>query len=413
MPLGDLPRLEVDERSTAVLTREQYRQLEGSDEFLSLLDAGVVSLVRSRAAPHGLRTGPFVGEAILDGRIRLRVMERVPGSVEGLLRAALPQDVRGAEAPAPVAPESPVLGVFLAQFVLWLGEYLRHGPVKEYVRERRALSSPRGRIELRDTARLLARGQASRVVVTRDSLSADIGLNRALGLGLDAVERFAELHPGTELLRTSARLYAPLFADVDLYGLMRAGPASQAVAFEEALSDRRSRGDLRNALAYARALVLSLGAWPEEYQVELPHSFFLNLEALFEEAVRRVFEEVLTPIPVAGGAALGQPLFDTLPDRYLVDPDIVVGEPGPQCLVADCKYRDLDGFPGHAEVYQLVSHCEALGAGKGLLIYPSTVCQVDEVGTTRNGILVLSSTVRPAELAQDVGHVCQAIGLAA
>jgi len=76
--------------------------------------------------------------------------------------------------------------------------------------------------------------------------------------------------------------------------------------------------ELQKALAYARALLLHLGAWSADDKVfTVPDSFFFNLETLFQDAVTQVLREVFAPIQTSVGREFGFPLFPEMRDDIL------------------------------------------------------------------------------------------------
>ena len=137
----------------------------------------------------------------------------------------------------------------------------------------------------------------------------------------------------------------------------------------------------------------------------MPHSYFLNLETLYEDAVRQVAREVCSPVVVSRGVELAHPMFKELSDRYVADPDFVVAATSATPIVADCKYKQLDRYPGHSDVYQLTAHCAALGSRLGLLVYPGDTYSSNLLGTTVTGTRVYWATVRPATLREDLAAV--------
>src|SRR5690349_13772366 len=98
MPVEHRASIQLTERSTIAIDPADYQSLEQSTSFSELIEAGVISLVRSRNSPYGLRAANQVGGAILEGGIRVTVLEKVDGALRALLKWSLPEDVR--EVPA-------------------------------------------------------------------------------------------------------------------------------------------------------------------------------------------------------------------------------------------------------------------------------------------------------------------------
>jgi hypothetical protein len=171
-------------------------------------------------------------------------------------------------------------------------------------------------------------------------------------------------------------------------------------------------GELQRALAYARALLLHLGAWPENDEgFTVPDSFFLNLETLFQDAVTQVLSEVLVPLKVWNGAELECPLFEELKNRYVADPDFVIGTESDRLLVGDCKYKEIEHYPSHSDVYQLLSHCEALNVERAMLIYPGNGFAFSNLGKTHSGVTIHFARVRISELREDLRECMSKVGV--
>jgi 5-methylcytosine-specific restriction endonuclease McrBC regulatory subunit McrC len=157
--------------------------------------------------------------------------------------------------------------------------------------------------------------------------------------------------------------------------------------------------------------VLHLGPWFEEnWEQGPPTSFFLNLQTLFEDAVRQIVNEECAE-RVTKGVELKRPLLEELPGRYLVDPDVVVSAPGAIRLVMDCKYKDVEGLPAQPDVYQLSAHATALDCWRALLVYPGSDVAVRILGITRNGLEVRWATVRVHDLRKDLRTVLAECGV--
>ncbi|MDQ2912655.1 MAG: McrC family protein [Chloroflexota bacterium] len=393
--------ISVEERSTVNIGRAQFQGLQGSDSFLDLLEAGIFSLVRSKAHRYGLRSGPFVGESLIDGQIRLRIVEKSEGAIGALLHWALPEDVRVVSTPAAGGESGRRLELFVQHFLANVSAYVGIGRVREYVPEFATSSTPRGRLNLAATMRLRAHGVRDRLSFSHWSLSADILPNRLLALGLCAVETFERVT--TRLLERS-RALSMLFEDAAALTTRRIDTREMRQLFDALSVDAGTGSQLRAALAYARILALHVGAWPHRQQEPLPESYFLNLETLFEDAVRQVWSEASAGYRVVSGASLRQELLVDSREGYKAEPDIVALSRGGRTLIADCKYKDVDR-PGNDDIYQLVAHAGAFLCRDPVLIYPGQAFGCRMIGRTSDGISVWNATVRLSSLGEDVGAV--------
>lgn len=405
-------RITVRERSTAEISESAYRILESTPDFWALVEEGIFSLLRSKGKKFGLKANAYVGQFSIGERFHLQVTEKVPGSVAGLIRCAAPDDLRTLLSPSLHGNADTLLTEYARQLIRAVGRYVSHGRVKSYVCRTDELSSPKGRIDMRASALRLARGKKGRLVCTRQVLSADLPVNQILGLSLAAAEPLLRAQPELAEVRALCLTYAPMFDDVSWRRLAHQPARVRAGLFDAAFAHVRHGTDLYVALGYARALILNLGSWSgDEKGLLTPHSYFLNLETLFENAVRQVLQELIGKNMVQKGIERKVPLFAEVSERYIVDPDIVVS--GGDLIVADCKYKDLSGYPAHADVYQLAAHAQALGAKRSVLILPGEERALVKLGTTISGLEMNVAQVRPRELYDDLKALASVFALGA
>jgi 5-methylcytosine-specific restriction endonuclease McrBC regulatory subunit McrC len=403
--------LRAVERRTLALTEDSFRELDKSSAVRALVDQGIVTLVRSRTTPYGLKAGGYVGQALVGPHLRLVVDEKVPGSLLALLHEATVDDVLHSQTASLADLGSPVLEMFARRFLDELATYLRRGRLKEYESQAGSSMLLRGRLDVGRTLRLHSRGHGAALAYRRRKLHADLLTNRLLGLALAAVSGLELAETATIGLATRARSYAALFDDVNWSRLRGRTPTFLAGMFDEAINDRRSRTEIVTLLRYARVLVLSLGAWPaDDVGVETPHSFFLNLEKLFEEAVRRSATALCAPRPVVRGRSMKKPLFPDRPGVFEADPDFVVCDGDVAVLVGDAKYKELTNLPGHDDVYQLSAHAHAFGCAIALLVFPGETSATHLVGTTTQGVRVYYSAVRPTHVRDDLAECLRVTG---
>lgn len=393
------------ERSTLPVSSADYRLVEDSLVGRDLLESGIISLVRSKSTPYGLRCGAHVGSALLTQNVRLVIEEKVPGSLRALLDWAVTEDVVDVPVPSVVDLDSPVLGVFARQFLSTLGMYLRRGRLKQYRPSQEVGPIPRGKIDLRVTLAMEARGRSSVVGYSRRALTGDLDANRLIALALSAIEGLVATGVVDAESATRARSYGALFSDVSWQSLRRARLSDLETLFQVTLEQPQSVGALRAVLLYARALILNLGAWPDDDTgLPVPDAFFLNLERLFEDAVRAAAVSLLPSCDVVKGRRLHRPLFMDRPQVYIADPDFVAtAGHGDVVLTADAKYKDLDGLPAHSDVYQIAAHAHALGGESALLVYPAAQSALANVlGRTSPGCTVAFCMVRLDHLGEDL-----------
>jgi hypothetical protein len=113
-----------------------------------------------------------------------------------------------------------------------------------------------------------------------------------------------------------------------------------------------------------------------------PRSWFLNLEPLFENAVRKAVREVLGhPVQVEAGARWRRPVvtfpaFDDGADerttRRGANPDVVAMDASDVALlVGDAKYKTWTGKTHASDLYQLLVHTAAFDGSQSVLFFPN------------------------------------------
>ena len=396
----------VRERSTTEIDERTYRTLESAPEFWTLVEGGVFALIRGKGKRFGLRAGAFVGQFSIKNDFHVQVTEKIPGAVAGLIRCSSPDDLKVLFSPSLHGDSETLLSEFARQLIHAVGRYISHGRVKAYLPLTSELATPKGRINMRASVERLARGRKGRLVCTRSVLSPDLPENQLIGLGLAIAESYLSGEMAHSETVALCRMYAPLFEDVQWRWVARQPESERQRLFDAALSRVHRDTDLYVALAYARALVMHLGAWAsDDESVLTPHSYFLNLESLFENAVRQELRNLVGVDRVQRGVERGTPMFVALADRYIVDPDIVID--GSELIVCDCKYKDIAMYPDHADVYQLTAHAQALDSRKSALIVPGESQSLRKLGTTAANLTVFVSQVRPQELQLDLASLVE------
>jgi len=409
-----VPIITCVEQRTERIDEDTYHLLSSSVAFRELVQRGVVSLVTTRDVPYGIRGGHFVGQSLLGAGLQFQVKEKVPGALQDLLEWSIPADLREVRVAAPlsVARTDILMERFASKLATALTDYLRRGRYKEYATHEIVGSAVRGRVDLRRTIALRSRGRFGRVATDHQELTADVTANRLLGLALHVVEASFRWSDRGRHQLDQARYYAPLFEDVAVMNAADLDWDGRAAAFQEALEEPRLSDDLKRALLFARAIVLSLGPWPvAEWEYEAPSSWFINLYTLFEEAVRQVLTETVQGrYAVMPGRQFGRFVLQG-EELYKANPDLVVLDGDAPVLVGDCKYKDLAGdseeagLPAQADIYQLLIHCQALGCRRGVLIYPNATPSITSLGSSSHGVKVELCLVRPSLLPQDLSEL--------
>ena len=103
----------------------------------------------------------------------------------------------------------------------------------------------------------------------------------------------------------------------------------------------------------------------------VPRAWFLNLERLFENAVRNIFaENLINKYYVSNGVKYGMRIFSGVKDCYTVNPDIIASNASKVAAVGDIKYKIWKERPKNSDVYQLLVHAAALNCDRAFLVFP-------------------------------------------
>lgn len=223
---------------------------------------------------------------------------------------------------------------------------------------------------------------------------------------VERLSRFVQLDEGH---LASARSFLLLYSDCRNSETMY----RQRLYFAEQASFLASTGGefIADLMALA-SIVLSHESFDSSLQSlkKMPRTWFLNLENLFENSVRRVLQSVVVSASVLRGGQLGRHVFDKGSGIYKANPDLVITSQGRK-YVGDVKYKNIEGKASTGDVYQLLAHAEAFDAIRTFLIFPGENFEIQTVGATRRGITMHVFTVRIEHLVEDLGTVADVLGL--
>jgi len=397
-------------------------QLTEAELGLSLEDAADLPWVVERVATIrrtrvGIEIviGPSVGQLVIPNHLMINVEETFPGTLRACLaittggRRAGPQGSgRGTLA---VRPWETVLELFAAE----LTTYIRRGVEKRYRPREMTTSRPRGRIDIKRTAsQVWLRGRTDLLVCNVRILTEDTHLNRALLAATVRAEALG-LQIGVEELLRKLRT-----ASMALSGA-RLGPAPDTMAARAEINPIVPT--MSNLLGLAEVILGGIPALPPPQLGDAPYpvSAWLNVENIFEEAVRHVVTDVAPVGTVRAGSGDGVELLSAIDDdagqaQHQANPDVVVDVDG-RVVLLDAKFRRHGDEYFEGELYQLMAHARAYRAVAAALVTPATKRQPgaypigrDSAGTAYYVVAVDSSSV--ASLEREIGSwVNQALGI--
>lgn len=348
--------------------------------------AGVAKVVSNRFGVE-LRFGAFVGALELPSGLRLSIDELVPGTAEACIRIATPaaRQTDGARG-AVVVPAQEMLAL---RYVDVLERVLNRGVRKEY-RERTEMSSrPRGKLLMTETVRgPWARGAHHRVVSRWRELTEDTALNRHLLSALVRADRI--LSRATDRKRARSMMASLGGAQLE----HRPAKPGTAAGLEAA------------AVELAEVLIAGVPLSVDSTGRSSGANYWINVEQLFEDAVRVMVADLAFDARVTSGDEMGVSLLgrrstDSDPQKRFAHPDVVIKNALETRLI-DAKYRRSGENPGEGEIYQLMAHADAFDASAAALVCVSMSGQpgVRFLGRMRSGCSLHVVAVDPRDEGQ-------------
>jgi len=421
--------IEVVERRRRALTAEQWQALNDSDGFWVLADSGYVSTRRAGLGRHEIVGHRHVGRALVDG-VQVRVVEKAPGTVRALVHAATGAELRVEGTESPATDFDVISRLLLREFINAAGSYIggRRQPRYEY----RAASSPRlgGRLDMARTIRLHASGRPELFAYEEGRVIRDEPLDRLVLAGLSEVERAAPLLGLTADLVYDARWLAAALDEVrDPAYLATPRGAFLTMADDVQAAATPEDADLARLAAVA---LLHQGFEPEGAKgaEAVPRAWFIDLEALFEQAVRQTLGDILTDDHVDRGEPFNRWMFTGGADTSRTHPDFVVHRRGRPRASGDVKYKslrvalgeqadeeDADAQArrrkeGRPDLYQVLVHAASLNVARAFIVYVSDdTFECRYLGRSATGCQTWTAQVRPARLREDLTAVADAVGL--
>lgn len=403
----------VPERGERRLDHSIWRRLADSPEFWLLKERNIVDVTPWGVGRWALRGGCYVGRAIVGGLV-LEVTEKRPGVLATLVALAGLGAPRLVEAPSPVTATPESTAILVDALLSTVREYLGSGQERKYeaVQERGAFLS--GRLDVRRTSTLWAQGRKHAVAFRRARLSADLPINRSIYAALREVGMLGSLARASPSQVGRARVLGVAFSEC-VHATLRTPKSANAKAAVAAMDQRGLRHQARDAAALAAAILDTAGfGGTGAYDHVVGRSWFVNIETLFEAAVRQVIRAALDEEWLVERARRRPPLFDIRRDRYRANPDVVISHGGVVLAVADAKYKDFSNWPATSDVHEIIGHAAAYGANKAVLFYPeSRGAPIREFGRAATGCELWAAGLRLEAFEEDVSAALTTAGLVA
>lgn len=407
---------------------DEWNAISQNRAFWRLVESGFVSITQRGPVDYEIRGQQYVGRA-LAGDVEVIVGEKVTGSLAAMLGFATASDVVIEKAQSPAASFDALSRALMSHFVEAAGRYIADRRVAHYEYQPAVGVSLGGSIDLPRTIALHSRGLSHLLAFERGRVVRDTPLDHVTLAALDEIDR-----AGGALNLDQRTLYDARWLAGALDEL-RGGTFDLSTKLDfldtaDDIANSTESGELDIDLARLAAVVLLHQgfAFTPESEAVVPRAWFINLETLFEQAVRRRLRQLLGSHRVDRGGKLSRRLFVAGSDSSKVNPDVVVHDGDVVHAAADVKYKSLhDTDAGgenasdkaervrkaaRADLYQLLVHSATLKAGRAFLIYASdTDYRVRYHGLASTGAQLWTAEVRVSALEEDLSAAAAAVGL--
>lgn len=369
---GVLTEIDIPERGSVTVDGGTFESLAEVPSFWNLLEAGIISAEKAGFDHFKLRGSRYVGRALI-GSVSLNLVEKVPGSLAALISSASSGAFRVTETDASASSLGELFALLARVFLDRTRLYVSQGLSGVYERREEAGSLIGGTLDTPGTVRLRAKGFRHMAAFSRPVFHRDLPKNRVILAALRQVELLCSQVALSSTDVAAARSLAHFFGDAHDLEVLR-GPREGWVQEARRLEAESSAPAERDLLALAGVLLSHLSFELQNQLAErAPRSWFLNLENLFEMAVRHMLETVSPQaVSVVGGNTMNKSIFDAVSGHFRADPDLVLTRAETPFAVGDAKYKPWAGLSTasiHHDMYQLLAHASAFGAVKAFLVF--------------------------------------------
>ncbi len=396
----------VPERGVALLSADEWAHLSQNPDFWELCRTKVLSVDLSKRGRYKLAGSCYTGEAKV-GAARLILAEKFPGATGALLDALRPGKRKIAQVSGLGDHDYDPIGLLVSRFIPTVRTYLSGFRQIRYSDTVSTGTIAGGRLDIRGTIKLRTSGKSHKLAFRKSQVTSDLPYNVCIYGALKQVERFAASAAIPSALVAMARaLRAPL-KDCEISASRLTFGELQKLAKAQSKANSNSRSELAIPIELASAL---LEATPHEMneglRADVKKSWFVNLENLFEVALRDCIKRVSHKSFNVTSAKNRPDLFKPVLGRYRANPDVVVKDAYGACvMIADAKYKDIDGWPSASDVHELLAHAAGYHSPRAVIFYPSdTDFSVMDFGTSVTGCKVFAVSVRFDHFEHDVRH---------
>lgn len=396
----------VPERGATVVDGDTWTKLSSDHRFWRLVDRNILR-VEAHQSSWRLHGTCFVGKAVF-GDVVIEVTEKFEGAFSELASLARPRAPKLTATPSPVTTTPSSIAILIELFLAAAKTYLSGFQVAEYQETFHRGATVSGRLDVRNTVRLRSRGIRHQAAFQRSELSIDLPLNRVVFAALSRVEHLsAQATPRSVSEARALRVsLEPCALGAEAMSLAELGSVAALASADPDIAE-----PAREVAAFAGAILDTAGFGGDgDWTRTVNRSWFVNLEWLFEEAVRQVAKQCVgTDRSVDRGGRV-QALFSPDQGRYRANPDLVVRDVHGPVAVGDAKYKELAGWPSASDVHELLAHSTAYGSGTSLLVYPGDSFAATDLGVA-GGHHVWCFQVDLKDFAQSIRRAFSMMGM--
>jgi hypothetical protein len=144
-------------------------------------------------------------------------------------------------------------------------------------------------------------------------------------------------------------------------------------------------------------------------RTQVPRAWFLNLESLFETAVRRTLSSLCRDGWIVK-RGVKPPVFPETQIEFK-GADLLVTRDGSVKAVGDVKYKEWAGGADASDLYQLLVHAAAFSSPLAFLVFPGERFAARSLGTATTGCATWLFSVDVRRLRGDLATVLSTMGL--
>jgi 5-methylcytosine-specific restriction endonuclease McrBC regulatory subunit McrC len=403
-----MSELVVRERDFETIDAATFAPLAKEPEFWALLDRAILTVTHPAPDSVRLHGTRYVGRAFI-GDTMINVVAKIPGSLAALLSYASGESFRLPPVETSSSSIGDLMPLLIHAFLEKARDYVSGGVDFRYAAKREVGSLVGGRLDIPHTANLRAQGMKHMVAFTRPVISRDLPKNRVTLAALRQVEELATLvsvpAADTAVARTLAQFFADVH-DIDVLLGLRQRWSAEARALEAEAPTRLDK----DLLALSAVLLAHESFEPGGTTLErVPRSWFVNLETLFEDAVRKVLSAVVPDgVRVNEAASFGPPIFANVSNQFRAFPDLVLRRQEAVIAIGDMKYKKWSGLATsglHDDLYQLLVHAAAHETKVALLVYAHDEFDRIHLGMSATGADTWAFAVNVRNLRNDLARL--------